>query len=236
MSRFSLKRVVQMAATCVARFGTHGIEPAKAPSAEQRRQKEQLTARAMQAYLLYVLLPIWTIPGFGDYLCHKRSKIESTSGTQESITHALMMTSIGAPAVLALLFETNALTLAVGAGSLALHELVVIWDVAYAAQRRRISVTEQHLHSFLEVLPFTTFSFLLCLRADQVLALTGLSGEKPDFRLRWKAEPAPPAYVAGLLAAITLSIGLPYLEELLRCARVNPSPLSRPKKTFEPPA
>ncbi len=218
----------------MSRFTFRGIAHAKVPDAEQRRQKERLAARAMQTYLLYVLLPVWMVPGFGDYLCHRRTKIESTSGTQESITHLLMMGSIGAPAILALLFETNALTLAVGAGALAFHELVVLWDVAYAAQRRYVSVTEQHFHSFLEVLPFATFSFLLCLRADQVLALAGIGEEKPDFKLRWKAEPAPPAYVAGLLAAITLSIGLPYAEELLRCVRVNPSPLPRPKKTFGP--
>jgi hypothetical protein len=223
-----------MLLTSAVMYGRRAIAPAKVPDGEQRRQKEQLAARAMQAYLLYVLLPLWTIPGFGDYLCHRRTKIESTSGTQESITHALMMASIGAPAVLALLFETNALTLVVGAGALAFHELVVIWDVAYAAQRRDVSVTEQHLHSFLEVLPFTTFSFLLCVRADQVLAMAHVGEEKPDFKMRWKAEPAPPAYVAGLLAAITLSIGLPYAEELLRCVRVDASPLSRPKKTVRP--
>jgi hypothetical protein len=184
----------------------------------------------MQAYLLYVLMPLWTIPGFGDYLCHRRAKIESTSGTQESITHSLMMAAVAVPAVQALLFETNALTLVVGAGALAFHELVVIWDVAYAAPRRRVSVTEQHLHSFLEVLPFATLSFLLCLRADQTLAILGLSNVKPDFSLRFKAEPPPPAYIAGLFALITLSIGIPYAEELLRCMRVNPSPLPRPKQ------
>ena len=183
----------------------------------------------MQLYLLYVLLPLWTIPGLGDYLCHRNSKIESTSGTQEAITHTLMMASIGIPAVQALLFETNALTLLVGAAALAFHELVVIWDVAYAAPRRRVSVTEQHLHSFLEVLPFATFSFLLCLRADQVLAMIGVGKEKPDFRLRLKADPPPPAYVLGLLVTISLTIGIPYAEELLRCIRTNPSPLSRPK-------
>jgi hypothetical protein len=196
----------------------------------QRRDRERLTARAMQAYLLYVLTPLWTIPGFGDYLCHRRAKIESTSGTQESITHSLMMASVAVPALQALLFETNALTLVVGAGALMLHELVVVWDVAYAAPRRHVSVTEQHFHSFLEVLPFATLSFLLCLRADQALAILGLTDEKPDFALRFKAEPPPRAYVAGLLALITLAIGIPYGEELLRCMRVNPSPLPRPRQ------
>lgn len=207
-----------------------GIGHSKKLDGRQRRDRERLTARAMQAYLLYVLTPLWTIPGFGDYLCHRRAKIETTSGTQESITHSLMMASVAVPALQALLFETNALTLVVGAGALIFHELVVIWDVAYAAPRRPVSVTEQHFHSFLEVLPFATLSFLLCLRADQALALVGLTDEKPDFALRFKAEPPPRAYVAGLLALITLSIGIPYGEELLRCMRVNPSPLPRPKQ------
>jgi hypothetical protein len=230
MSHRGYKGALAMLLTAVATFGGQRVARAEAPDAKHRRQKERLTARAMQIYLLYVLLPLWIIPGFGDYLCHRRAKIESTSGTQESITHCLMMGSIGVPAVLALLFETNALTLVVGAGALAFHELVVLWDVAYAAPRRYVSVTEQHFHSFLEVLPFATLSFLLCLRADQVLAMAGVGTEKPDFRLRLKAESPPPAYVAGLLAAIGLFVGIPYGEELLRCIRVNPSPLPRPKR------
>jgi hypothetical protein len=230
MSGFRFGKAVDLMLAGLGTFVTREIPSAKIPDADERRRKDQLAARAMQAYLLYVLLPIWTIPGFGDYVCHRRTKIESTSGTQESITHSLMMASIGVPAILALLFETNALTLTVGAGALVFHELVVLWDVAYAAQRRYVSVTEQHFHSFLEVLPFTTFSFLLCVRADQALAIVRVGGEKPDFRLRWKAEPPPPVYVVGLLAAITVSIALPYAEELLRCIKVNPSPLPRPKK------
>ena len=205
-----------------------GVSRAKKPSAKERREKERLAARAMQVYLLYVLLPLWTIPGFGDYLCHRRSKIESTSGTQESITHSLMMASVGMPAVLALLFETNALTLAVGAGALTFHELVVLWDVAYAARPGRSRYA-------LALLLFRTFLFLLCLRADKGLAILGIGEEKPDYWLRLKDEPPPPAYVAGLLAAITLLIGLPYGEELLRCVLVNPSPLSR-HKIVPPPA
>jgi hypothetical protein len=225
----SFKRALTRLAAGAATFGA-GISHSQKLDDRQRRERERLTARAMQVYLLYVLMPLWTIPGFGDYLCHRRAKIESTSGTQESITHSLMMASVAVPALQALLFETNALTLVVGAGALIFHELVVIWDVAYAAPRRHVSVTEQHLHSFLEVLPFATLSFLLCLRADQALAILGLTDEKPDFALRLKAEPPPRAYVAGLLALITLSIGIPYAEELLRCMRVNPSLLPRPKQ------
>ncbi len=229
MRWISLKRAFTRLAAAATTFGT-SISHSKKLDDQERNDRERLTARAMQAYLLYVLMPLWTIPGFGDYLCHRRAKIESTSGTQEAITHSLMMASVAVPAFQALLFETNALTLVVGAGALTFHELVVIWDVAYAAPRRHVSVTEQHFHSFLEVLPFATLSFLLCLRADQALAILGLSDEQPDFALRFKAEPPPPAYVTVLLALITLSIGIPYAEELLRCMRVNPSPLPRPKQ------
>ncbi len=225
----SFKRAFTRLAAAAATLAT-GIAHSKKLNDRERSDRQRLAARAMQAYLLYVLMPLWTIPGFGDYLCHRRAKIESTSGTQESITHSLMMASVAVPALQALLFETNALTLVVSAGALAFHELVVIWDVAYAAPRRHVSVTEQHLHGFLEVLPFATLSFLLCLRADQALAILGLSNEKPDFALRFKAEPPPRAYVAGLLALIALSIGIPYSEELLRCMRVNPSPLPRPRR------
>jgi hypothetical protein len=224
-----IKRAFTRFAAAAATFDAAISDP-KGQNDRQRGDRERLTARAMQAYLLYVLMPLWTIPGLGDYVCHRHSKIESTSGTQESITHSLMMAAIAVPALQALLFETNALTLAVGAGALAFHELVVIWDVAYAAPRRNVSVTEQHFHSFLEVLPFATFSFLLCLRADQALAILGLIDKKPDFALRFKAEPPPRAYVAGLLALMTLAIGIPYAEELVRCMRVNPSPLPRPRQ------
>ncbi len=225
----TVKRAFTRLGAGAATFAT-SISLSKKLDDRQRKDRERLIARAMQVYLLYVLTPLWTIPGFGDYLCHRRAKIESTSGTQESITHSLMMASVAVPALQALLFETNALTLVLGSGALIFHELVVIWDVAYAAPRRHVSVTEQHFHSFLEVLPFATLSFLLCLRADQALAILGLTDRKPDFSLRFKAEPPPRAYVTGLLALITLSIGIPYAEELLRCMRVNPSPLPRPKQ------
>lgn len=204
------------------------------PKAAQRRQEDRATKLAMQGFFLYVILPAWVIPGYGDYLCHKRSKIETTSGTLESITHSLMMGSIAVPTLLSLLFEINALTLTVSAGSTIFHELVVLWDVSYASTRRPPNVTEQHLHSFLEVLPILTFSFLMCLRPNQAASLLGLGPEKPDFTIRPKAEPPSPVYVAALLLLVTTTIGIPYAEELLRCMRANPSPLPRPKNYTQP--
>jgi len=200
------------------------------PSPAQRQEEDRLTKIAMQGFFLYVILPAWVIPGYGDYLCHKRAKIETTSGTLESITHSLMMGSIAVPTLLSLLFEINALTLTVSMTSVCVHELVVLWDVSYASTRRPPNVTEQHLHGFLEVLPILTLSFLLCLRPQQAASLLGLGPEKPDFTLRPKAEPPSPGYVTALLLLVTTAVGLPYAEELLRCLRANPSPLPRPKR------
>jgi hypothetical protein len=41
-----------------------------------------------QRYTL-LLLPIWVLAGVADYLWHRRTRIETTSGTEESLTHTL---------------------------------------------------------------------------------------------------------------------------------------------------
>jgi hypothetical protein len=54
--------------------------------------------------LTYVLLPIWILAGFVDYLCHRASNIEHTSGTKESAAHWLMLAEIGVPLIAAVFF------------------------------------------------------------------------------------------------------------------------------------
>jgi hypothetical protein len=63
--------------------------------------------RRSRRYMLYFMLPLWIVPGFLDYLSHRKTKIETTSGTQESIIHALMTTEAGIPVVMGLLLEIN---------------------------------------------------------------------------------------------------------------------------------
>jgi hypothetical protein len=48
---------------------------------------ESVTVR----YQMYVLLPAWFVPGIADYVVHRRTRIERTSGLGESGTHALMV-------------------------------------------------------------------------------------------------------------------------------------------------
>ncbi|MDP9018371.1 MAG: diguanylate cyclase [Candidatus Eremiobacteraeota bacterium] len=188
---------------------------------EEAARRDAQTTKFTKAYLTYVIIPMWIVPGFVDWIFHRRTKIEKTSGTHESVLHALMMTTIGLPATLGLFLEVNAGMLSAFIAAFVAHEALSIWDVSYAAKLREIPPNEQHCHSFLEVLPFMSLSFMLCQHWDQALALVGLGPDPPSFKIERKHEPLPGAYVAGLLSAITLFVILPYAEELVRCYRAD---------------
>src|SRR5436305_4005239 len=53
--------------------------------------------QAMRRYLLYFLMPLWMVTGLLDWYHHRRTKIEKTAGTHESMIHILMMSEIGLP-------------------------------------------------------------------------------------------------------------------------------------------
>lgn len=103
-----------------------------------------------------------------------------------------------------------------------LHEITAVWDVSYAAKRRYVSPLEQHVHSFMEVLPLMALSFVTVMYWDQFAALFGSGPEPPLFELRSKSDPLSPMYLAVLFLCIAGFIVLPYSEELWRCARAAP--------------
>lgn len=187
-----------------------------------------LTDLALRRALLYGILPFWIVPGFADWVWHRRTHIETTSGTHESMTHAIMMGSIGVPLTLALLFDINALVLTSMFAGTALHEAVTYWDVDYAKSRREIPTIEQHTHSFLEMLPFAATMMACCIKAPQLSAIFGRGDEPARWRLEPKDPPLTVRYVVGLVASVTVGIALPYAEELLRCWRVDRSFAPRP--------
>ena len=187
--------------------------------------------RATRRWLLYFVVPLWLGAGLADWDRHRKTHIETTSGTHESAIHALMMTEAGLPALLGLFLEVNAGLLVTAVAALLVHELTAIWDVAYAVTRRRVTPTEQHIHSLLEVVPLMAVSFLMVLHWDQARALVGVGPERADFGLRPKRQPLSRPYIVGLLAAIVACVGVPYAEELWRCYRVDRTVRARP----EPP-
>lgn len=174
-------------------------------------------ALLVRSYVLYFILPLWVIAGLTDYFLHKHTRIEHTSGTKESVLHILQLGEAGIPVIVALLFEINALVIAIMLFALIVHEGTALWDVYYAHTRRYISPWEQHVHSFLEVLPIMAVSFVTVLYWHQFLALFGLGPETPRFVLELKTNALPFTYLVALFGSIGIFIIIPYGEEIWRC-------------------
>ena len=174
---------------------------------------------ALRRYLLYVVIPLWYVPGLLDWWWHRQTKIEETSGTHESLTHAIMMTVVGIPLLAGLLFDINALVLTMMIAGYLIHEGVTYWDVNYAKDLREVPTIEQHTHSFLEMLPFISASLADCLKPNHSAACFA-GGDEPA---RWKLEPKNPPltarYVLTVLAGVGTFVVLPYGEEFVRCLR-----------------
>ncbi|MFI5975600.1 diguanylate cyclase [Streptomyces sp. NPDC051452] len=176
---------------------------------------------ATTRFLLYGLLPGWFVPGLADWVMHRRTGIEDTAGTKESLIHSLMMAEVGLPIALTLRYEVNPLLLSVQLGAAAVHEATALWDVRTAVDSdREVKPIEQHIHSFLESLPFGGLVSLMCLHSDQVRSLLrGGRGDPDAWRLVPRRRPLSPGYLAGIGLAIGACVLAPYGEELLRCRR-----------------
>jgi hypothetical protein len=180
-------------------------------------------AALVRLYLLFFILPLWMLAGLTDYLLHKRTRIEETAGTTESLLHATQLAEAGIPVLLALLLDINALIILFMLIGLVLHEITALCDLSYASRRRYVSPLEQHIHSFMEVLPMMALSFVTILYWSQFTALFGFGPESARFELRPKSDPISTAYLVLLLLSVACFVVLPYAEELWRCIRAAPS-------------
>jgi hypothetical protein len=171
--------------------------------------------------LLYFVMPVWFAAGLADYLCHRATDIAHTAGPKESLLHLLMFAEVAVPLLMCLFFEINALVFAVMIAGFIAHEATALWDVSYAIEHRYVSPIEQHVHSFLEMIPLMAGAFVAVLHWPQFLALFGLGSEAPRFALELKNESLPIAYIVAVLGAALLFELLPYLEELWRGLRAR---------------
>jgi hypothetical protein len=172
-------------------------------------------------YLLLglVVLPLWVAAGFIDYVCHRAARIQTNSGTPESLLHLVQFSLIGLPVMLALFLRANAGFFLFALFCILLHHIVAYIDVRYADTTREVAPAEQMVHSFLELLPIAAFLLLAVAEWPQFLALFGLGMETR----RFAPEPRSlsPVYTAAILAAAFLFNFVPYLEELVRCVRAS---------------
>ncbi|GAA2626998.1 diguanylate cyclase [Streptomyces vastus] len=176
---------------------------------------------ANRRFLLFGMLPLWVVPAVADWWMHRHTRIEHTAGTKESVVHALMMTEAGVPVAMGLLARINPLVLSVMGGAAAAHSATALYDVTLATEKREVRPVEQHIHSFLEVLPLSGLAFIGCLHSDQVRATLRGGPGRDDWKLLPKERPLSAPYLLGLSVVIGAGVALPYAEELTRCIRAQ---------------
>jgi hypothetical protein len=172
-------------------------------------------------------VPVWLLAGFSDWLCHRATDIEGTTGAKESLIHLLMFAEIGLPLLAALFLEINALIIGFMIVMFLLHEATALWDVSYAESARRVTPLEQHVHSLLEMIPLMALLLIVSRHWPQFLALFGAGDEVARFDLNRKPEPLPALYEASVLAGAFLLGLAPYLEELWRGLRRQGGAIAR---------
>lgn len=171
--------------------------------------------------LMYFILPLWFVAGLADWLCHRASNIQSTTGAKESLIHLLMFAEVGAGLLAAMFLEINALIIIFMVIVFFIHEATALWDVNYATTARTVTPIEQHVHSFLEMIPLMAIVTVICLHWAQFLAIFHFGDEKALYTLAWKAEKLPTTYIIITMLIILLFELFPYLEEFYRGWRAN---------------
>lgn len=173
-----------------------------------------MTAASIEAVALWLLggllFPLWLASGLGDYLCHRATRIEATSGIRESIFHLVLASATGSGVLMLLFLEINLALVLILTALFAVHEVVTQLDLRWSTARREITAIEQQIHAFLEAVPFA---------ALVVLWLLVLSTTDTSLSLTLRAEPISPRFTISILAAMALFGALPYWEEFARCLR-----------------
>jgi hypothetical protein len=171
-------------------------------------------------FIWYALFPVWLLAGLADYLCHRATHIERTSGLRESLLHLLQAVELGVPLLCALLLEITPLVLMIMAVCVLAHTATALWDVAYADPRRDVPPLEQHIHSYLEIIPMVAVALVALMHWDSVMASPNWWDGGPDHGgLRLKRDGPSLTAVAWVLGLVFTFQALPLMEELWRAWR-----------------
>ena len=121
-----------------------------------------------------------------------------------------MFAQAGVPLVISAIFEMNPLVMSIMGASAIAHELTAIADVHLALQSdRQVSQGEQHIHSFLEVMPFWVAPLMVLLYEPST----------SEWKLVRRRSALSIRDLIAVATAITVIGIVPYAEELLRCWR-----------------
>jgi len=171
--------------------------------------------------LLYFVLPVWLIAGFADWICHRATNIETTTGLKETYIHILMFLEMSIPLLSAFFLDVNALVILSMIVLFFCHEATALWDVSYAVTARKVSPVEQHIHSFLEMVPLMALLLVISRHWGQFQALFGFGNEPARYELTLRPDPLPTGYIAFVFISIFFLEMLPYFEEYRRAKKAQ---------------
>lgn len=165
------------------------------------------TARVTVWHALYL---VWLVAGASDFLLHRRSHIEATSGLRESSLHLLQIALLGTATVLWLLFADTPALWFVLLAMTCLHALTGYWDTRIAYPTRDIIPLEQHVHSILDLAPWIALG---------AIGFPLLSPHHVPTAAAFTVSPAPlPTWTFALVPGLLLSV-VPGVYEYHRCRR-----------------
>lgn len=164
----------------------------------------------LETLLWWGIYPLWLLAGAGDYGCHRRTRIERTSGSAESWFHLVQFLTLLIAISAGALLEPNVLVFGVTGVMVLVHTVLAHLDVSFTDGKRYISPFEQLVHGFMDVLPLVALAIFGVLHWQPIGA--GLEGAA-----------LTPVHLdpsrLWLLASFTVLAGVPILEELVRTLR-----------------
>jgi hypothetical protein len=163
----------------------------------------------LTALLIWAIYPAWLLAGAGDYLCHRKTEIERTSGATESGLHVAQFVCLAIAFACAVLLQISAAVFAVLVVFGVAHSTLSYIDVRYTDGRRRILPIEQTLHGFMDVLPLVAVAILGVQHWPEIRAGS----------VTFVPRAAIDLERVLLLLSFAVLAGLPVLEELLRTLR-----------------
>ena len=167
--------------------------------------------------ILYVILPLWGVTGFIDWVCHRATDIENTSGVKEALIHVLMGVQVAIPIAVGILFEMNVLVFLMCLAALVAHEVVAHFDVKTTMHVREISIWEVHAHNYLSTIPFYLIALIGVRNPDTVIK-TFTFDWGGEMALLLRSEPVGgSAYLPWYVGFMGIICLLPYTEEVFRC-------------------
>jgi hypothetical protein len=155
------------------------------------------------------LYPAWLAAGGLDYLCHRRTDIDHTSGVTESWLHVAQLACMALIVALGVLAHITLAVFIVLALAALAHSALAFIDVSYTQSRRAITPLEQLAHNYLEVLPLV------------VVALLAVIHWPLEKDVWFAARPGIGWGHALLLGSFAVLAGVPVFEELLRTLRTR---------------